>query len=172
MTELCKTRDTWITPQDFRDAVVEVFGSPELDVAADGTNAFTDDPVFFYDGKSEGDGLWREWDTYDNHYAWCNPPGSAVSLWTAKALKEAILGNRSLVLVQAGISSKWYQAVRPYCETLLLTPRIQFDPPAGIPKSSKSRDYMLLVFEPWMTRIPGDRVRTWKWKTIKGETDE
>jgi phage N-6-adenine-methyltransferase len=157
-------RDTWLTPPNFREAVRLAYGYPMLDTCADACNRFGSEYFGLDHSRNESkDGLTASWDNIS--YAWCNPPGSEVREWVLKADREARQWNRSLVLVQQGLESDWYHAVKDHCETLLLTPRVQFVPPSGIPKSSNPRNYMLLVFEPWMQRIPAERVRTWRWKS-------
>lgn len=155
-------RDNWATPPDFREAVINAFGWPSIDVCADSANAFAAGGAYVSERQN---GLERDWCFNGRSgFGWCNPPGSQVAQWTAKALEESRARHRSLVLVQCGIESGWYEAVRPYCETIFLTPRVQFVPPPGVAKSSNARNYMLLVFDPWMVNIPGDRYRHWKWK--------
>ena len=145
-------RDTWATPPDFRKAIVNAFGFPDLDVCASKTNYFGHN---FYDEAM--DGLKQPW----KKNVFCNPPGSEVAKWVRKAASEP---TRSLVLVQQGLETEWYHEAKTRCITLLLTPRIQFIPPFGIPKSSNPRNYMLLVFEPWMAKLPKERIETWRWK--------
>ena len=151
-------RDTWATPPEFRRAVVMAFGHRTFDVCASADNYFSS--VDYYDENQ--DGLEHIWPAGDG-FNWCNPPGSQVAAWVKHANVCATHGASSLVLVQQGLETDWYHAVKDHCETLLLTPRIQFVPPPGIPKSSNPRNYMLLVFEPWMQHIPAERVRTWRW---------
>jgi phage N-6-adenine-methyltransferase len=153
-------RDTWMTPENFRDAVRAAFGTPAFDTCASAENFFSFRHDYY---TAEQDGLSRGWHQ-GLLFNWCNPPGSEVREWVLKADREARQGNSSLVLVQQGLESDWYHSVKDHCETLLLAPRVQFVPPIGIPKSSNPRNYMLLVFEPWMQRIPAERVRTWRWK--------
>ncbi len=154
-----KIRDTWATPPDLRKAITKAFGQPAYDACASHDNFFS----FRHDYYTiEQDGLSRGWS--NNELTWCNPPGSQVALWTAKALEQLRLGRQSLLLVQCGIESNWYKTVKPYCETIFLTPRPQFIPPQGIPKSSNARNYMLLHFQRHYLTIPGERTKWWQWK--------
>ena len=153
-------RDTWATPADFRAAVTSAYGTPALDVCASYNNYFTHAGGAFY--SFAGNGLKHSWRT--NTYAWCNPPGSEVAKWVAKAKEQQTCANRSLLLVQCGLESDWFDSVKDIVETRILRPRVQFVPPPGIPKSSNARNYMLLDFNPKYLSNPMQRISVWQWK--------
>jgi phage N-6-adenine-methyltransferase len=160
-------RDNWSTPEDFRVWYTDVFGYPECDAAASLENKFGNYYIAEPGAPTDSDwltgldGLQTPW----SRHTFCNPPGSLVAPFTARALQQVQeRGISARLLVQCGLESKWYDAVREYCETLILTPRIQFNPPPGVAKSSNARNYMLLVFDPWMVHVPAQRMRVVKWK--------
>lgn len=165
----CTIRDTWGTPPEFRLALYRTFGQFQIDVCADAENTLA---AHYYDGAdANSDGLKKPWRVHpqhaqNKHFAFCNPPGTQVGHWSAKALEESRLLRASVVLTQAGIETRWYADVRYYCETLLLEPRVHFIPPPGIKESSNARNYMLLVFHPWLMRAPVESMRIWNWYSI------
>jgi phage N-6-adenine-methyltransferase len=156
-------RDTWATPPDFRAAVTSTYGAPALDVCADAKNRFAAQ-YFALDHflPASRNGLTNCWQA--DTYAWCNPPGSEVAKWVAKAKEQQSIGNRSLLLVQCGLESDWFDSVKDIVETRILRPRVQFVPPPGIPKSSNARNYCLLDFDPKYLSNPMQRISVWQWK--------
>jgi len=152
-------RDTWATPADFRAAVTSAYGMPSLDVCASSSNYFSSLCDYY---TVEQNGLTQSW--LADTYAWCNPPGSEVAKWVAKAKEQQSCGNHSLLLVQCGLESDWYWSVKDIVETRILRPRVQFVPPPGIPKSSNARNYMLLDFGPKYLSNPMQRISVWQWK--------
>lgn len=157
-------RDTWSTPQDLRVAITGAYGYPQLDVCADSGNRFGVE-FFGLDHHliASRDGLTASWECRRG-YAWCNPPGSQVGEWIAKAHAEQKLNRYSLLLVQAGLETKWFTSIRDVVETRILRGRVQFDPPAGIARSSNSRNYMLLDFDPKYLYHPMQRISVWDWE--------
>jgi phage N-6-adenine-methyltransferase len=161
MEKRCGLRDTWETPVVFRDAVANVFGWPDVDVCGSVENGFRR-----LGGRvitEAENGLVTPWGNR-GELVWCNPPGSQVGLWVLRAAQQVdALGVRALVLVQMGVETDWFCAVKERVLALPLRPRVQFEPPAGVARSSNPRNYMLLVFEPWMAWLPGERVQFWEW---------
>lgn len=156
-------RETWSTPPDFRKVIVRTFGTPALDTCADAGNAFTAGPYF--DGIADN-GLMCPW-CRDGRWNWCNPPGGQLPSWVAKARYEQERGASSLVLVQDGLQTDWYQVLADSSATWLLRPRPQFVPPAGVKDSSNARNYILIALTPWMLHAPtANAVQVWEWRRM------
>lgn len=156
-------RDNWATPANLY-SVVDYIWRPNLDVCALRENAKCSDYL-----SPEVNGLEVAW----SGVCWCNPPGSEIAKWTQKALAEVRDHNVAAVvlLAQAGVGSRWYHAVAPWCETILLTPRPQFVPPPGVKASSNARDYVLLIFTPGAARVRGNRVSRFDWERFGLKND-
>ena len=92
--------DNWETPQEFYDAVNEVF-SFDLDVCATRTNAKCER----YFTKVE-DGLSQTW----NGICWMNPPyGREISRWVQKAYESALKpGTVVVCLLATRTDTKWW----------------------------------------------------------------
>lgn len=148
-------RDTWATPPEFINWVEAVYGKITLDVCASAHNAKAD--KYFTEAD---DGLSQSWETPG--WAWCNPPGSQVERWVAKALTQP----QVLILVQQGTETPWFRdLVQGSIEVLLLSPRIQFVPPEGIKKTSNPRNYALAVINGYR----GNTIKLERWKPWKHE---
>jgi phage N-6-adenine-methyltransferase len=179
-------RQEWQTPAAFRLAVRAEFDLV-LDVAA--TQANTVAP-FYYD--AELDGLARPWFGALNYVAsqaqegarvlcdqrgavWCNPGFSNLAAWVQKAIYE--VGQHqsatAVVMALAAVSTKWWRAgIAAGMEARLLSPRVQFDPAPGVPRSSNPREVALLIF-----RSPGQGsarppyIWNWRWSESKEVND-
>lgn len=98
-------KQDWATPQDFFDKMSAKYGSFDLDVCADASNA----KCTVYCGLDNGkDGLaaqWRHWislDTYQPARCWMNPPyGRGIGAWIKKAYEESLNGCLVVALLPA-----------------------------------------------------------------------
>jgi site-specific DNA-methyltransferase (adenine-specific) len=92
--------DEWETPQEFFDAVDEVFHFT-LDVCADHSNAKC--PRYY---TKTDDGLSREW----RGVCWMNPPyGREIALWVRKAYESSLADETVVVcLLPARTDTKWW----------------------------------------------------------------
>jgi phage N-6-adenine-methyltransferase len=153
-----KSKQDYATPKDFREAVIKKFGQPDLDLAANVSNAFAND---FY--TEEQDSLNQEW-AFDMHseefkLAWLNPPFGDIAPWAKKCAEESAVdgaGAHILFLVPAAVGSNWVQDyVFPVARVFLLNPRICFDGKNPFPK-----DCLLCEFGPEVK----EGVGCWRWK--------
>lgn len=124
---------SWETPSWLFDALNRVF-SFSLDAAASKQNAKCKK---YY--TSSNSGLTHPWtDT-----TFCNPPWKDIGPWVNKAVSEAKLARRSVLLLPAiGMTAKWYLPVRQHAHTTILHPRIAYDGPGGSPNGGS----MLMLF--------------------------
>ena len=143
-------RDAWATPPELWAAICAEFGTPLLDVCASAQNAKCG---LYY--TEEQDGLKQPW-LRDGGLNFCNPGYSNVVPWLEKAAQEAQLGACSIVLTHVTLSGgdgRNRTGVKPYFQQacsihMLLNPRVQFLPPAGVKATSNAKDNMIWGFAP------------------------
>lgn len=90
--------DEWATPQDLFDKLNAEFHF-ELDVCATGENAKC---ARFY--TKEDGGLDNDWTARN----WCNPPYSDIKRWVAKARREQLKGNMTVMLIPARTDTAFF----------------------------------------------------------------
>lgn len=157
-------RQEWATPADFYAAVHKEF-RPSIDVCARAENKKC--PVFI---SPEQNALrtGAEWLSDEHPVAWCNPGFSDPMPWMQKAVTEIVRYEFGAVLVLGLVSpsAKWWR----YCEQnatqtrLIGGKRIQFEPAAGVAKSSNARENALFVFTGYKYSIrPMPNIWTWYW---------
>lgn len=134
-------RDTWSTPPDLWQAICAEFGTPLLDVCASAKNAKCG--LFYTEAQN---GLVQPW-LRDGGLNFCNPGYSNVAPWLEKAYQEAQFGACSIVLTHVTLAAR----VKPYFAEavsihMLLNPRVQFLPPAGVKATSNAKDNMIWGF--------------------------
>ena len=170
-------RQEWRTPTDFLRAVWREFGTITVDVAASVGNKVCERFI-----DREADGLAQPWfpkgdgcRALPTELAWCNPGFKSMAAWVVKAWAEiadaGLQPRTALVLCLCAPSTAWWRdAIEHGAEVRLLSPRVQFDPPPGIPRSSNPRECALLVFRD-ISRAVVQRHReghqqtmTWWWK--------
>lgn len=83
--------DEWATPQDFFNKINAEFDFT-LDVCATPESAKC---AAFY--TEDDNGLEQPWSARN----WCNPPYSDIKAWVAKARREQLLGNMTVMLIPA-----------------------------------------------------------------------
>lgn len=136
--------DSWETPQWLFDFAKERYGDFSLDVcAAHGTNKCAK-----YYTIAENS-LIQAWDTLN----WCNPPYSDIRPWVEKAALEVNLGNRTVMLLPADFSTKWFKMVWDLAsEVLIINKRVSF---VGASASPKFASFLCLISpEAWNLESP------------------
>src|ERR1700760_770728 len=92
--------DEWETPPDFFEKVVEEFGSFDLDVCANESNAKA---KRFY--TKEQDGLSKNW----TGKVWMNPPyGREISKWMRKAYESSLWGAMVVCLIPSRTDTAYW----------------------------------------------------------------
>jgi phage N-6-adenine-methyltransferase len=156
-----KQRQCWRTPDDFF-SIVDAEFQFDIDVAADKDNAKCSDWIDDYI-----DAMKANWFSSSNRSAWCNPGFSRMEPWIDRAINQA-LGERSVVACVLGLVSPstawWAKAADRATEIRLLSPRMQFDPPPGVKRSSNARENALFVFRWKPAGAPQANIWTWRWK--------
>ena len=151
-----RNRDNWTTPDNFWNWV-DSFYQFTLDACADAGNARCFDYLDILQN-----GLTTPW----KGRVWCNPPFSQAPEWHRKAAGEIYMGNCDLVVVlgHAGVGAEWFQThIKEFVpDVYLVSPRVQFDPPVGVKKSSNSRDSMLCVYRSRPAKVP--RIEAIRWQ--------
>jgi phage N-6-adenine-methyltransferase len=151
-------RQCWRTPDDFWGVVNAEFAF-DIDVAADSQNHKC--PAYISEDQNA---LELPWFDGCCNVAWCNPGFTAMQPWIQRAAHQAQCpGQIACVLGLCAPSTAWWSmAVDLADEIRLLAPRIQFDPPPGIKRSSNARDNALFIFRKGPTRKA--HIWTWRWK--------
>ena len=93
-----KDSDEWATPRSVFSELDREFQF-ELDVAATDENRKCDR---YFDRTANG--LDQDWATRN----WCNPPYSAIKEWVAKARREQIKGNLTVMLIPARTDTAFF----------------------------------------------------------------
>ncbi len=146
---MAKLTDKWQTPKDFRDWFIENYFLPDLDVAAERFNHFG---VFYLH-----DGLKNDWVILGNKETevWCNPPYSETGLWVDRAIHqhEKHPATTIIMLLKNDSSTKWFhKLIKAEANIIFLNPRIQFNPPEGLKKSSNAFSSILVELSPHSAR--------------------
>lgn len=142
------------TPRWFFEQCEARFGSFTLDVAASAENHlcsrwFGPGSPWCEDGLSA-----RSW-RFDGDYplpgaVWANVPygpGGTIEKWIAKARRERdVYGIRTLLLLPADTSTKWYHDVSRTELTELVPFRLAFDAPDGSTKGNSAKFGSVLVW--------------------------
>lgn len=165
-------RDYWSTPGDFFRLIDSIFG-PTLDVCANAENAkckcYISETSNALLSTTAGERTWwRYWPTdtpsFRHHTAWMNPPYSNLTAWTETAKCQTRQpGFRVVALLPCDPSTTWFRdnVLSGCSQIFLLSPRIQFDVPEGIARSSNPWPSMLCVFE--KSLVPA-QILYWQWK--------
>jgi len=132
------SKQDYATPSDLRAAIVEKFGFPCFDLAADETNFFGPSNRFY---TEEVDALAQDWSSIsarivDKGTLFLNPPFGNIEPWAKKCHEEALKGARILFLVPASVGSVWYSKHVHGTAThvFFLSPRVCFDGKGPFPK--------------------------------------
>lgn len=116
---MSSSRDDWETPQEFYDAINQMYGFV-IDAAASDGNAKTD-----YYFTKEDDGLAQDW----NEPTWVNPPyGKVVSKWVKKGFEEATRWGVPVVMLIAARTDRidFHKYVMKATEIFFIKGRIKF----------------------------------------------
>ena len=128
------------TPLWFFQQCAARFGPFDMDVAASDENRL----CLFYLTERD-DALSCEWARTN----WCNPPygpGGTIEKWIAKAREQRAKGLRTLMLLPADTSTKWYHDVSRNELTELVPFRLAFDAPDGSTKGNSAKFGSVLVW--------------------------
>jgi phage N-6-adenine-methyltransferase len=135
------------TPRWFFSACAARFGRFDLDVAASAENALC--PIWL---DASTDGLRAEWAPLGGRLrqAWCNPPygpPGTIERWIAKARQERDDHRiRTLLLLPADTSTRWYHDVAKTELTELVPFRLAFDAPDGSTEGNSAKFGSVLVW--------------------------
>lgn len=156
-------RQCWRTPRELFDALNRHYRF-EVDAAANADNHLC--PEWYGPGSPFAeDGLCAQW----NKPVFCNPGFSMLHKWVPyAALMVKTLSRCPLACVvvhHAPSSLKWWESVTGFADDVLqLTPRVNFIPAPGVPKSSNPRETDLIVFRRGPILSCGPRFSTFNWK--------
>lgn len=128
--------DEWATPQNLFNNLAEEFGGFDLDVAATADNTKC---MKFCD--IEHSGLDADWAAKN----WCNPPYSDIKRWVAKARREQIRGNMTVMLIPARTDTAFFHDSiygQPNVEIRFIRGRLKF----GDAKNSAPFPSMIVIF--------------------------
>ena len=168
-------RQEWATPPEFFEVVNDEFRF-DIDVCANPGNAKCS---LYITPEQDGLGVlpWLGGGVLglkangldDPRAAWCNPGFGNVTPWLEKAREQARdHGGTVCVLTHVATATKWWaKSVAEAREIRLLSPRVQFLPPAGVAKTSNPRDAALHIFDSAPNSVQeqrGARIWTWRWK--------
>lgn len=118
--------DNWETPQWLFNFARERYGDFQLDVCA--THSTNKCSKYYTETENSLIQPWTELN-------WCNPPYSNIRPWVEKAALETNLGHRTVMLLPADFSTRWFKIVWDLSsEILILNKRIQFVGATGAPK--------------------------------------
>lgn len=153
-------RQCWSTPADFW-AVVNAEFEFHIDVAAIAENSKCARFI-----TPEQDSLITPWFDGDIRRGWLNPPFKQMTPFSNKSAIEAIRYPDSVVCMLGPLTAAPW--LTEFCyqqasEIRDLYPRIQFQPPAGIPMTSNAKDNVMVVFRRKPENVPANRF-TWRWK--------
>lgn len=151
----------WRTPVDFWTVINKEFNF-QFDAACSKQNikcaaGFTYPDV---------DSLKIHWQhAYPAHRIWCNPPFKVMQPWVNKCAQFAMYHPDNVAVLLAPLSCA------PWMETCFdnaveirdVYPRIQFDAPAGVRKSSNAKDNVIVVFKHHELSQQCKRF-FWRWK--------
>ena len=152
-----RSKQDYSTPKNFIDAVENLFGVLDWDLACDGTNNKA--PQFFTENENS---LAQDWTKLKGNL-WLNPPFGKIAPWAKKCYLSKGAGRRILLLTPASIGSNWFQdyVYEKALTIFALNPRLSFDGKAPFPK-----DCCLIVYaekddEYGMGNVSGFKI--WKW---------
>lgn len=160
-------RQCWQTPPELW-AQIKKFWNPQIDLAADSTNHLCDcwcGPD--HEAPSMRDGLTVNLSNLRYDALYCNPGFTGMGDWCKRVRRET-WGGFPLGIVMAMVSPStawWNEWAMLADQIILLSPRVQFVPPAGIKPSSNSHDNCLLIYRygpPTTATTP--HFTSWRWK--------
>ena len=156
-----KSKQNYATPQDFRTAVINKFGWPGFDLAADSSNHFANNHwsapgTAFFD--EEKDAFKQDW-TALGELLWLNPPFDNIAPWAKKCYEAARSKTKILFLVPASVGSNWFSHYVHNCAMVyFLSPRLCFDGKNPYPKD------MLLASYNDLHYVGKCGYECWRWK--------
>ncbi|AUR96579.1 DNA N-6-adenine-methyltransferase [Vibrio phage 1.226.O._10N.261.48.E5] len=133
-------RDLWMTPGFIFDYYNRRFNFT-CDVAASCENALCES---FY--TEEDNSLSQDWFMVN----WCNPPYSKIMPWVEKAVSEMSNGNKTVMLIPADTSVKWFKLAFDNCsECHFISGRLSFvNEATKKPVSGNNKGSVVFVFDP------------------------
>ena len=127
------------TKQDLFDSLNEEFG-----FTLDGAASKWDAKCERFNSQTAATHKWAE-----GERVWCNPPWTWTRAWVEYALVAAYVGCLSVMLVPAGLNSRWFSEHGWRAQVRLFERRPEFNPPPGLSYDTRARaDAMLLIFDP------------------------
>ena len=163
MTMSLNGNQCWRTPDDFWQKILEDF-TPTFDAACTREDARCQ-AGFYY---PEIDALKEDWRATGHKTIWCNPPFRDMTPWVQKCIeftadKDEPIQRTALLLAPLSAASWVGECAREASVIRDIYPRIQFDAPCGVKRSSNARDNMLVIFS--NARCTAQAFRWfWRWK--------
>ncbi len=135
-------RDLWQTPRYIFDYYNKRF-SFTTDVAASRENKL----CFSYIDEGN-DAL--DYETHWGGVNWCNPPYSDIMPWVTRAVVEMIHGHKTVMLIPADTSVKWFKSAFDNCtECHFISGRLAFiNADTQKPVSGNNKGSVVFVFDP------------------------
>ena len=137
-------RDLWRTPQFVFDFYNERFKF-NCDVACSDENRLVNEHWLTVDD----DALCHttNWGSVN----WCNPPYSDITPWIQKAIEQMKQGKRTVMLLPADTSVKWFKLAFDNCsECHLISGRLSFlRDDTGEPVNGNNKGSVVFVFDPY-----------------------
>ncbi len=133
-------KDLWQTPKfifDYYDRKSKFV----RDVAASKANRLCDQ---YYSEKHNA--LEQNWSKVN----WCNPPYSNITPWVSKAIHEMHQGRKTVILIPADTSVKWFKLAFENCSRCdFISGRLAFiDAETQKPVSGNNKGSVVFTFEP------------------------
>lgn len=149
-----EVRSEWMTPPELF-AQIDAVAHFNLDVASSSGNCLCTWGFTKRNSALENDWMDR-W--------WLNPPFTRLSPFMEKAIEQADAGRGGWAIVPASTETEWYRASAEVASDIyMLSPRVSFVPPEGIPESGNGSASHLMVFRPELVKAP-PRFIPWRWK--------
>ena len=133
-------KDCWQTPK----FVFDHYNNKHKfvrDVAASSENKLCDE---YYSEKHNA--LEQNW----SRVSWCNPPYSNIMPWVSKAIHEMNLGRKTVMLIPADTSVKWFKLAFENCSSCeFISGRLAFiNAETQKPVSGNNKGSVVFTFEP------------------------
>jgi phage N-6-adenine-methyltransferase len=147
-----KSKQDYVTPREFIDAVIARFGPLSWDLAATADNKQA--PRYFSYLQNSLD---QDWNNLVDGNAWLNPPFEDVEPWAEKCAAYTGTG-RIFLLTPASTGANWFASyIFQQAQVILIKPRITFE---GC-EDPYPKDCILSIFGPGVT--PGiNEIWTWR----------
>lgn len=145
-----KESDRYFTPELLLDAVLEQWGTIDLDPCHDPHPRCLVKAETCYDIRQGQDGLvlpWSVGETGNRTKVYCNPPYSGVAPWVLRAVQHAAGGGEVLLLVNASTDTTYWQSyILRHGTVCLLAKRVSFGRPGSDKVSANLQPSAVVYF--------------------------